>query len=306
MPPETAFAPIQSIGGRTGWYCANGLWRLRGWLDLLVGGVGLRRGRRDPVDLRVGDTVDCWRVESIEPGRRLRLFAEMRLPGRAWLQFEVEPAGTGSRVRQTAEFDPVGLAGLAYWYAVYPLHEWVFAGMLRRIVARGCESTASPHHRPSWLRQASWLIGLLVLCSGAAGIGGAATSTSVSGWYQTLARPSWNPPDWVFGPVWTVLYFLMAIAAWLVWRRAGWPAARVPLAWFAVQLSLNVGWSIVFFGLRSPGAALAEILLLWLAIGATAISFARRSSVAAWLIVPYLAWTSFAVVLNAAIWRLNA
>lgn len=306
MPPVVAFTPIQRIGGRTGWYCANGLWRLRGWLDLLVGGVGLRRGRRDPVELRVGDTVDCWRVESIEPGRRLRLFAEMKLPGRAWLQFEVEPTGIGSRLRQTAEFDPVGLAGLAYWYAIYPLHEWVFSGMLRGIVARGCETTALPCHRPSWLRQVAWLVVLLVFCFAAAGIGGTVTMTSVGGWYQTLTKPSWNPPDWIFGPVWTVLYFLMAVAAWSVWRQSGWPSAIAPLAWFFVQLALNVGWSIVFFGLQNPGAAFMEILVLWLAIAATAYVFARRSTVAAWLLVPYLAWTSFAVVLNAVIWRLNA
>ncbi len=154
--------------------------------------------------------------------------------------------------------------------------------------------------------QAIWLIGLLTATFAAAGIGGAATSTSVSSWYRTLAKPSWNPPDWVFGPVWTVLYFLMAVAAWLVWRRVGWPAARVPLVWFAVQLALNVGWSILFFGLRSPGAALAEILLLGSAIAVTTVSFARRSAVAAWLMVAYLAWISFAVVLNAAIWGLNA
>jgi hypothetical protein len=134
VPPEAAFVPIQRIGGATGWYYGNFLWKLRGWLDLLVGGVGLRRGRRDPVDLLVGDAVDFWRVETIEPSRRLRLAAEMKLPGRAWLEFEVSPTANGTTVRQTAIFDPVGLSGLAYWYALYPLHRLVFAGMLRGIV----------------------------------------------------------------------------------------------------------------------------------------------------------------------------
>ena len=133
VPPDAAFAPIQRIGGTTGWYYGNILWKLRGWLDLLVGGVGRRRGRRDPVDLQVGDAVDFWRVEAIEPGRRLRLAAEMRLPGRAWLEFEVSPTANGSLVRQTAIFDPVGLGGLVYWYALYPVHRLIFAGMLRRI-----------------------------------------------------------------------------------------------------------------------------------------------------------------------------
>ncbi len=137
LPSEQAFAPIRRIGGRTGWYYGDWLWSLRGFLDLLVGGIGLRRGRRDPIELKVGDTVDCWRVEAYEPNRRLRLVAEMRLPGRAWLEFEVEPTATGSHIRQTAEFDPVGLAGLSYWYLVYPLHQMVFAGMLRGIAAAG-------------------------------------------------------------------------------------------------------------------------------------------------------------------------
>jgi uncharacterized protein YbjT (DUF2867 family) len=135
VPPAAAFAPIQRMGGTTGWYYANGLWRLRGWLDLLVGGVGMRRGRRDPERLRVGDVVDCWRVEAIEPPRRLRLVAEMKLPGRAWLEFLVEPLGDGARITQTAMFDPVGLSGLLYWYAVWPLHELVFRGMLQAIAA---------------------------------------------------------------------------------------------------------------------------------------------------------------------------
>jgi hypothetical protein len=132
-PPPLAFRPISRIGGKTGWYYANWLWRLRGFLDLLVGGAGLRRGRRDPTALLPGDTVDFWRVETVEPNRLLRLFAEMKLPGRAWLQFEVEEDGDGSTVRQSSIFDPVGLVGLLYWYGLYPVHSLVFAGMLRGI-----------------------------------------------------------------------------------------------------------------------------------------------------------------------------
>ncbi len=135
VPPASAFAPIKRIGGSNGWYFANFLWRLRGFLDLLVGGVGLRRGRRDPDTLAVGDALDFWRVETFEPDRRLSLIAEMKIPGRAWLQFEVEPTGRGSVIRQTAIYDPAGLAGLLYWYALYPVHRWIFSGMLRDIAA---------------------------------------------------------------------------------------------------------------------------------------------------------------------------
>lgn len=141
LTTEQAFGPISRIGGDTGWYFANYLWRIRGFLDLLTGGVGVRRGRRDPTDLAVGDTVDWWRVESVEPGRRVKLFAEMRLPGRAWLEFEVTPSGDGSVIRQTAEFDPVGLAGLIYWYGLWPLHACVFRGMLRGIAAAAHQET---------------------------------------------------------------------------------------------------------------------------------------------------------------------
>jgi len=136
VPPASAFAPVQRVGGSNGWYFANFMWWLRGSLDLLVGGVGLRRGRRDPVALASGDALDFWRVETIEPNRRLRLVAEMKLPGRAWLQFEVEPAGEGSILRQTAIFDPAGLAGLLYWYSLYPAHCWIFEGMLRKMAER--------------------------------------------------------------------------------------------------------------------------------------------------------------------------
>lgn len=128
-----AFDPIRRLGGETGWYYGNWLWKVRGFIDLLIGGVGVRRGRRDPNQLRVGDAVDFWRVEKFEDNRLLRLAAEMKVPGRAWLEFEVTHEDGISTVRQTAIFDPVGLFGLAYWYALYPLHQIVFAGMLRNI-----------------------------------------------------------------------------------------------------------------------------------------------------------------------------
>jgi len=144
VSPDRAFGPIRRIGGETGWYFGDLLWWLRGFLDDLAGGVGLRRGRRDPEHLQPGDTLDFWRVERIDPDRLLRLRAEMRLPGRAWLQFEVEPVDGGgesggpdgasaSVIRQTAIFDPRGLAGLLYWYGLYPSHALVFRGMLRGI-----------------------------------------------------------------------------------------------------------------------------------------------------------------------------
>jgi len=137
VPPSVAFSPIRRIGGTSGWYYGNWLWRIRGWLDMLSGGVGMRRGRRDAEQLRTGDTVDCWRVEAFQPDRLLRLAAEMKLPGRAWLEFEVTGDKAGSLIRQTAIFDPVGLTGLMYWYMIYPLHQMVFAGMLRGIAKAG-------------------------------------------------------------------------------------------------------------------------------------------------------------------------
>lgn len=144
VPPAQAFAPIRVIGGRTGWYYATWLWRLRGFLDLLVGGVGLRRGRRSPHELALGDALDFWRVEDVQDDRLLRLVAEMRLPGRAWLQFEVDGDEAGSTIRQTAIFDPVGLAGRLYWYGVYPLHRLVFQGMLRNLARSAMASGIPP------------------------------------------------------------------------------------------------------------------------------------------------------------------
>lgn len=130
---EQAFSPVRRIGGQTGWYYGNLLWRVRGWVDLLFGGPGMRRGRRDPEFPIVGDTLDFWRVEEYERHRLLRLFAEMKIPGRAWLQFEAEVVEGGSRIHQTAIFEPKGLLGALYWYGLYPIHKVIFAGMLRRI-----------------------------------------------------------------------------------------------------------------------------------------------------------------------------
>jgi hypothetical protein len=131
-----AFEPIQKIGGTQGWYYGTFLWKLRGYIDLLWGGVGLRRGRRHPTEINVGDALDFWRVEIFEPNKILRLRAEMKLPGRAWLQFEVKEEGDQSIVRQTAIFDPSGIGGLLYWYLLYPIHKLIFAGMLREIKNR--------------------------------------------------------------------------------------------------------------------------------------------------------------------------
>lgn len=149
------------------------------------------------------------------------------------------------------------------------------------------------------------LAGLLILCFAVAGVGGTWTASSVGPWYQGLQKPPYNPPGWVFGPVWTLLYAMMAVAAWLVWRKAGFAGAAAPLAIFAVQLALNLAWSGLFFGLRQLGWAFADIVLLWVAIAATIAAFARISAPAAWLLAPYLAWVSFASVLNFRIWTLN-
>ena len=135
LAAEAAFAPIRRIGGRTGWYFGDILWRIRGLLDLMTGGVGMRRGRPDPETPLPGSTLDFWRVEVYEPGRRLRLFAEMKVPGRAWLEFRAQPDGPSTVLTQIAQFEPRGLAGLLYWYLLWPVHQVMFRGMLRRIAA---------------------------------------------------------------------------------------------------------------------------------------------------------------------------
>lgn len=132
--PGEIFAPIQCIGGDNGWYAYNWMWKIRGGMDRLFGGVGLNRGRRDPCDVREGDAIDFWRVERFVPERLLLLFAEMKVPGRAWLFFEVDPHEEGAEVRMTLVFDPVGVLGRFYWYMVYPFHYLVFNGMFKGIV----------------------------------------------------------------------------------------------------------------------------------------------------------------------------
>lgn len=143
------------------------------------------------------------------------------------------------------------------------------------------------------------------LCLGIGALGAAVTNTSLSSWYPTLTKPSFNPPNWVFGPVWTTLYVLMAIAAWRVWRTTDRDTARGPLALFVLQLAVNLGWSVAFFGLREIGLAVAVIIALDLLVLATALAFRRIDRLAALLLLPYLAWIAFATVLTIALWRLN-
>jgi len=135
VSPLQAFTPIRRIGGRTGWYFGNTLWKIRGLIDLMMGGVGMRRGRPDPETPFPGSTLDFWRVEHYEPGKRLRLFAEMNVPGRAWLEFRAEADGASTVITQLAQFEPRGLAGVLYWYLLTPIHELMFRGMLRHIAA---------------------------------------------------------------------------------------------------------------------------------------------------------------------------
>lgn len=165
--------------------------------------------------------------------------------------------------------------------------------------------STDPTPRPRLVLDVFGLLIAIALCFSAAGIGAAVTTPQIPTWYKELAKPSWNPPDWVFGPVWSVLYLLMGVAAWLVWRKFGIGKAAMALVVFAVQLGLNTLWSVLFFGLQDPGAAAVEIVALWIAIAATIVAFAKHSRVAASLLAPYLLWVSFAAVLNWTIWWMN-
>jgi benzodiazapine receptor len=160
--------------------------------------------------------------------------------------------------------------------------------------------------RPGWgvaLRNAAIAAGSVVAASA---IGGMATGPKILGWYASLAKPWYNPPNWVFGPAWTLLFLLMAIAFWRILQMpAGTPGRTLAVALFAVQLTLNALWSVLFFGMESPLLALVEVGPFWLAILATLVAFARLDRFAGWLFVPYLAWVAFAAVLNYGVWSLN-
>ncbi|MBB3820314.1 tryptophan-rich sensory protein [Xanthomonas arboricola] len=159
--------------------------------------------------------------------------------------------------------------------------------------------------RQKW-KKSQWfgLLGWLALCYAVAGLG-ALASIQAASFYADLQRPAWAPPGWLFGPVWTALYGMMAVAVWLVWRRGGWAGARLALGMFFLQLALNGLWSWLFFAWHMGAWAFADIVLLWLTLAATIGVFAKRNSVAAWLLVPYLAWVSFAAALNYSVWQLN-
>ena len=159
--------------------------------------------------------------------------------------------------------------------------------------------------KPSTFRDISGLGAFLLICFAVAAAGGAVTSTSVDDWYQALDKPWFTPPDWLFAPVWTVLYVLMAVAAWRVWRASGFSAARAALLAFVVQLTLNLGWSVLFFGINAIGAALIDIVALLTAIVVTLVLFLRIDRLAGILLSPYPVWVGYALILNASIWFMN-
>lgn len=163
-------------------------------------------------------------------------------------------------------------------------------------------TTAAPPAPMPTARQILGLIAWLALCFAASPT---AVFVSTSGWYGELTKPSWNPPSWLFAPVWTLLYVAMACAAWLVWREGGWKAHRLALGLFLGQWLLNAFWTPLFFGLHQTGWAFAEIIALWLVLAATLISFWRVRPTAGALLAPYLAWVTFAAALNFTIWQLN-
>lgn len=168
-------------------------------------------------------------------------------------------------------------------------------------------STVADAPVPARSRRRSWtvLIGLLILNALVAGGGSIASTTGVDGWYADAAKPDWIPPNWLFGPVWTVLYVMMAVAAWWVWREVDATSARLPLVLYGVQLALNAAWTPVFFGAEILGGGLLIILLLEVALVATIVAFHRVHPRAAWLLGPYLAWALYATTLNAAVAALN-
>ena len=156
------------------------------------------------------------------------------------------------------------------------------------------------------MRDVLIFIGFLVAAFAVAGVGGLATAPGVRDWYPTLSKPSWTPPAWLFGPVWSTLYLCIAIAGFLAWRQRAGGGTNWAMCLFAIQLALNAAWSWIFFYLRQPGWGFVEIVLLWLAILATTVAFFRTSAWSGLLFTPYLMWVTFAAALNLAIWRLNS
>ena len=171
--------------------------------------------------------------------------------------------------------------------------------------ARTSEGAPTPPPR-SRARDIAMLIAFVAVCFGAAALGNLFSGGRMDGWYEALRKPAFTPPGWIFGPVWTLLYACMGIAAWLVWQRRGFRRAALPLGLFAAQLAMNAAWTPLFFGLRSPAAAMVDLAALWVLIALTTARFFPISRLAGWLMAPYLAWTTFAAALNLAIWRLNA
>ena len=158
------------------------------------------------------------------------------------------------------------------------------------------------HEFSQWLALGAFV----AVCFTAAALGSMFTTPEIAGWYAHLNKPQWTPPNWVFGPVWSTLYLMMAVAAWLVWREHGLRGAVLPLALFAAQLLLNTLWSIIFFGLHRVGLAFFDIALLWGAILVTMMAFWRVVPLAGWLMLPYLLWVAYASALNFTIWRMNS
>jgi len=158
----------------------------------------------------------------------------------------------------------------------------------------------------SRLKSAGMLVLFLLTCFGVAWTGAQVSpGIASSNWYEQLNKPDWNPPGWLFGPVWTILYTMMAIAAWRIWRKLGFSGGKTELSWFAIQLFLNGLWSQLFFNAQNPGLAFVEILFLLTAIIATTIYFFRKDKFAGYLMVPYILWVAFATILNGTIWMIN-
>lgn len=314
--PEQVYEVFTHIGGENGWFRYHFLWQLRGVLDRVMGGVGMRsRYLYSNHDLLQGQLLDFWRVEKLAPPKMMRLEAEMKLPGRGWLQFEAAPRQDGrTKLRQTAFFAPRGLLGTLYWYVLIPFHGPIFGNMSREIarraegLAQGKELETVLLERKQTTRRNIYGLPVALGLPLTAGFAVAAASRKAyTSWYPRLKKPSWTPPAWIFGPVWSLLYLMMGLASWLVWTKRDQKESGVntALGWYGFQLGLNVLWSIVFFGLRRPALALVDIFALWGSLLATIFKFNRVRQGAALLLVPYFLWVSFAAALNAMIAWLN-